>query len=76
MSDRTHEAAVTAVKATPPLSAAGALLAGIDLDVWVQLAALVYTLCLIAEKLWKWGLPQRFWRWIVALWRELMSRRV
>ena len=69
MSDRS-EAAVTTIKAAPPISAAGALLAGVNLDVWVQIAALIYTLCLIAEKLWKWGLPQRFWRWASLLWAD------
>jgi hypothetical protein len=73
MNDSTR-AAITAAKATPPVSAATALMAGIELDVWVQLAALTYTLILICERVWKWGLPQRFWRWGVALWEEHRGR--
>lgn len=73
MSDRS-EAAVTTIKAAPPISAAGALLVGINLDVWVQIAALVYTLFLIAEKLWKWEIPQRLWRWGCLIWANYKAK--
>jgi len=74
MNEKTHEAVVTSVKAAPPISAAGALLVGINLDVWVQIAALVYTLFLIGEKLWKWEVPQRLWRWSRLLWSQYGGR--
>lgn len=42
------ELLVSATKATPPLAASGAVLAGLALNEWVLIATLVYTLLQIA----------------------------
>lgn len=48
-----HEHLVDAVKATPPAGILLAWLSDIGLQQWVLVATLVYTILLIAEKLYK-----------------------
>lgn len=52
----THDNLIETAKATPPLSALGLWLAGMNLQQWVLAATLVYTVLLIIEKLYK------FWK--------------
>lgn len=49
-------------KVAPPATIAGASLAGISISEWVLWATLVYTVLMIAHKLWKMGIEAReFW---------------
>lgn len=45
--------AVEAMKAAPPVAYIGTTLAGLTWSEWASIAALVYTLWLLAEKVWK-----------------------
>lgn len=49
MSD--HQGVVEVVKASPPVATVVAWLAGIDLQQWVFVATLIYTLLLIIDRL-------------------------
>lgn len=42
------------VKASPSVGLFGAWLAGITINEWAAIAGLVYTLCLIGEKVFRW----------------------
>lgn len=48
-----HEAMFT-LKNSPPGAMLMAWLAGISINEWAAFAGLVYTVCLIGEKVWKW----------------------
>jgi hypothetical protein len=52
--DVARHTAKEAAKATPPLGVVAATLAGIDLQTWVYVAALVYTGLQGAYLIWKW----------------------
>jgi hypothetical protein len=50
-----HEsAAVIAGKLSPSIGVAGVTLAGVQLQEWVLILTIIYTLLMIGEKLWKW----------------------
>lgn len=42
------------VKASPSVGLLGAWVAGITVNEWAAIAGLVYTVCLIAEKVYRW----------------------
>ena len=42
-------------KLTPSIGVAGVTLAGIHLQDWVLILTIIYTVLMIAEKLWKWS---------------------
>jgi len=52
--DVARHTAREAAKATPPLGVVAVTLAGIDLQTWVYVAALVYTVLQGAYLVWKW----------------------
>lgn len=47
-------AAAAAAKLSPSISVAGITLAGVHLQDWVLILTIIYTVLMIAEKLWKW----------------------
>jgi hypothetical protein len=62
MSQEVETGAAMVAKVAPPATIAGASLAGISISEWVLWATLVYTVLMIAHKLWKMGIEAReFW---------------
>jgi hypothetical protein len=58
-----RQEAVEALKAAPPVGYIGTTLAGMDWSEAASIAALVYTLWLLAEKVWKLLAPRyKAWR--------------
>jgi len=47
-------AAAIAGKLSPSIGVAGVTLAGFELQDWVLILTIIYTVLMIAEKLWKW----------------------
>lgn len=45
---------VQSVKATPPALLLGSWFAGVSINEWAAFAGLIYTLCLIAERIYRW----------------------
>ncbi len=58
MSQHTESSAALATKATPAVAYLGATVGGLSIPDWAALAALVYSLLLIAQQLY------RFYGWI------------
>lgn len=48
------EAFVQSVKSTPPAVLLGSWFAGVSINEWAAFAGLVYTVCLIAERVYRW----------------------
>lgn len=52
--EHTETLGAAVAKLSPSISVAGVTLAGVHLQDWVLLLTIIYTLLMIAEKLWKW----------------------
>lgn len=51
----------TAIKLAPPITVAGFTLSGISLQDWVLYLTLIYTILMIAHKIWSMGVDWGWW---------------
>jgi uncharacterized membrane protein len=57
----TTTAAATVAKLAPPVTVAGFTLNGISLQDWVLYLTVIYTLLMIAHKVWSMGVDWQWW---------------